>query len=194
MRDYLVRASFHKQILSTAHADQNTFVLDELGLRNGYCRADIAVLNGKMVGYEIKTDKDSLARLKNQMIAYNEVFDNIYIITGQRHLNKILKLIPVWWGVFIIKSSPNEEFTFKKIRNAKRNPNRDCLGIARLLWKDELLEIVRTKLSYTFKGNVTKQDLYDILQREISTHKLSKIVLHYLKSREGWRTGRKELS
>jgi hypothetical protein len=99
MRDHIVRAAFHETVLQTAHLDQNTFVVDELGLKNGVIRADIAVLNGKLVGYEINTDKDNLNRLGPQINAYSEVFDQAYIISGKKHLSKVLDQVPCFDGI-----------------------------------------------------------------------------------------------
>ncbi len=63
MRDAQVRQAFHRSVLRAANECNDTVVIDELGLKNGIVRADIVVLNGKMIGYEIKTDRDTLKRL-----------------------------------------------------------------------------------------------------------------------------------
>lgn len=194
MSDRSVRKSFHNSILKTAHADMDTIVVDELGLKNGNVRADIAVLNGKMVGYEIKTDKDTLKRLQHQILAYNEVFDEIYIVTGMRYLAKVIQIIPQWWGVFLIETFDGEDFRFKKYRKAKKNKQKVCLGIAQLLWKDELIEILKSNYNFNLKGRMTKQNLYTVLQENSDANKLGKIALKYLKCREGWRIDRKVLS
>ena len=63
-----------------------------------------------MVGYEIKTDKDNLKRLPHQIEAYNEVFDENYIIIGRKHIEMVNAIIPDWWGVYLINSSKNGNF------------------------------------------------------------------------------------
>ena len=193
MRDSSVRKSFHKSILNSAHSDSNTIVLNEFGLKNGVVRADIAVLNGKMIGYEIKTDRDNLNRLHHQIIAYNEVFDRIYIITGSRYFKKVELLVPDWWGIFLIQDIAKEEFKFKLVRKAKKNEQKACFGIAQLLWKDELIEILTTIFSCTPKKSMTKQELNILLQEKCDANRLGKIALRYLKTREGWRINQKAL-
>jgi hypothetical protein len=47
-------------------------VLDELGIDHGRQRADIAVINGRMTGYEIKSDRDTLAPLSNRAKGISE--------------------------------------------------------------------------------------------------------------------------
>ena len=54
MNDGRIRAAFHGKILRRQHLCPETLVLDELGLMHGRCRADIAVVNGCLIGYEIK--------------------------------------------------------------------------------------------------------------------------------------------
>jgi len=187
MRDYIVRAEFHKKILKHAHQDANTFVLDELGLKNGEIRADIAVLNGKLIGYEIKTDKDTLNRLSAQVLAYNEVFDKVFIVTGEKHLLKALEIIPQWWGVYLIKPITAGKITFQCFRRAKVNKVKSSFGIAQLLWKTEVLEIMSAYLNIVAKQNTTKHALYNVLSTTYAPKKLGSIALQYLKTRQGWR-------
>ena len=71
MNDAQIRSSFHSKKLRRHHATPDTLVVDELGLKHGKCRADIAVINGHLIGYEIKSDDDSLHRLARQVEAYN---------------------------------------------------------------------------------------------------------------------------
>jgi hypothetical protein len=63
VRDRDVRQALHRKVLKEHHGDANTLVVDELGLRHGTCRVDIAVVNGFIHGYEIKSDADTLERL-----------------------------------------------------------------------------------------------------------------------------------
>jgi len=64
MNDALIRKRFHEQELMPYHTAPNALVIDELGLHHGSCRADIAIVNGRMIGYEIKGETDSLKRLR----------------------------------------------------------------------------------------------------------------------------------
>jgi len=75
MNDLQIRKAFHRTFLRTHHRDPSTLVLDELGLQHGKSRADIAVINGDLSGFEIKSDVDSLQRLTRQIERYSAVFD-----------------------------------------------------------------------------------------------------------------------
>jgi hypothetical protein len=187
MRDKVVRHAFHNTVLKSAHADLQTIVIDELGLRNGGVRADIAVVNGKLVGYEIKTEKDTLARLPTQIQAYGEVFDKAFIILSDNHLENALELVPDWWGIYRIKKKMDGTFIFPCIRNARINKSQSPFTLARLLWKPEALELINSILADHFKSTLNKQAIYELLSQNLSQKKMSKIVIQYLKQRDNWR-------
>jgi hypothetical protein len=194
MVDSVVRSAFHQRILKSEHDSSDTVVVDELGLKNGLVRADIAVLNGKLVGYEIKTNSDTLIRLPHQIQAYNEVFDNVYVITGDKHLENVLLSVPEWWGIYLVTETEDGLYDFKRCRKAKKNREKDTMGLAQLLWKDEVIDILTSYLNYTVRSKATKEQLYDVLSNECSSAKLSTFVLQYLKSRQTWRINQSALS
>lgn len=190
MRDQIVRQAFHKTILKSAHDDAETRVVDELGLKNGEIRADIAVLKRKLVGYEIKTENDTLTRLASQVEAYSEVFDKAFIIVSPNHLENARKSIPEWWGIYTITPSKNDSYTFPCIRRAKLNKKQRSFSIAQLLWKTEALEVANVMLRHNIKPKTSKHEVYDVISGTCPSKKLSKIVIKYLKQRENWRINR----
>src|SRR5688572_30584359 len=100
MRDRDIRTSLHQQ-LERAHrhyADETLFI-DELGLCQGNARIDLAVVNGSLSGYEIKSECDTLQRLPHQIEVYSRALDYITIVASETHIDKIIVLIPEWWGV-----------------------------------------------------------------------------------------------
>jgi hypothetical protein len=192
MRDQLVRKAFHETILKSAHDDAGSFVVDELGLKNGEIRADIAVLNGILVGYEIKTENDTLTRLPSQIEAYSDVFDKAFIIVSLNHLDKAVNKIPAWWGVYSIETKDNI-YSFECIRKAKINKKQNTFSLAQLLWKAEALQVANELLRHNINPRTSKHEVYDIISSTCSSRKLSKIVIKYLKQRENWRIDRKQL-
>jgi hypothetical protein len=188
MRDQDIRAAFHRTILAGAHKDTSTQVIDELGLKNGEIRADIVVLNGKMFGYEIKTDKDNLLRLSSQVSAYSDVFHQAYVITGERHLKKVMDKLPEWWGVYRINISEENFISFSLVRPAKKNAQRNPFTLAQLLWKEEVIKLLKQQYNCVAKISYTKQKLYEILVKQCEVDELSENVLSIIKKREGWRT------
>ena len=187
LNDAAIRQALHHKKLRKHHADIDTLVIDELGLQHGKCRADIAVINGHLAGYEIKSDDDSLTRLAQQIDAYNAVFDCVTTVVGKRHLVGVERLIPSWWGIMVAGKGQRGAVHFETVRLAKMNLSTDDFSVAQLLWRNEAEEEL-IKIGYT--GRVLKQNrasLYNELINTLGARELRKIVRERLKIRKGWR-------
>lgn len=187
MNDALIRERFHRQILRRHHMSSHTLVLNELGLRHGKCRADIAVVNGKLIGYEIKSDEDSLERLAEQIKTYSAIFDRAILITATKHKNAVLSRLPEWWGVVICHQGERGGVRFETIRTAGRNSHVDPVSVAQLLWKAEVVEILK---SLGEPVNMLRQRrflLYKRLAGLLGLAQLRYRVRECLKRRRNWR-------
>ena len=187
MNDVDIRQNFHKKILRRQHAQKDTLVIDELGLNHGKCRADIAVINGHLAAYEIKSNNDSLRRLEEQVKSYNAVFDRISIVVGDRYINSIQNYIPEWWGVIVSLRGPRGAVNFDIIREARTNKNIDPISIAQLLWRNEAEEILQHK---NLPPQILRQPravLYEYLVDTLNICELRKFVREYFKKRKNWR-------
>ena len=131
-------------------------IIEELGVKNGAVRIDMAVVNGIMHGYEIKSDRDTLHRLPNQMNEYNKVFDKITLVVGISHLHEAINLIPDWWGLKLAKINPNNEVIFYNIREAENNRIQNVISVARLLWREEALQILDRKSTRLNSSHIQK--------------------------------------
>lgn len=187
MNDIQIRQSFHKKRLKRHHANKATLVIDELGLNHGRCRADIAVVNGHLVGYEIKSDGDSLRRLEEQVISYNSVFDRAFVIVGKRHAESVKNYVPHWWGIILSTEGPRGGIDFRSLRKAQRNDSVDPISIARLLWRDEAAEILQHKNLSAKELRQPRAVLYEYLASKFSTRELQRTVREHLKKRKNWR-------
>ncbi len=187
MNDVEIRQNFHRKILRRQHAHKDTLVIDELGLNHGKCRADIAVVNGQFVGYEIKSNNDSLRRLGEQVKSYSAVFDRVSIIVGNRYINCIQDYIPEWWGVIVSARGPRGAVNFDLIRKAQTNKNIDPMSIVKLLWRNEAEEILMPKKMPSKILRQPRAILYECLVDVLNTCELRKIVRKYLKNRRNWR-------
>jgi len=69
------------------------------------------VVNGKLHGYEIKSDADTLKRLPAQAEVYSAVFDLVTIVVGEHHLDTVRAIVPEWWG--IVKAASGNPVRFR---------------------------------------------------------------------------------
>ncbi|MDD2988099.1 MAG: sce7726 family protein [Zoogloea sp.] len=86
--EYVYRAALTHNILLGRHSLSTASMLTEF--RAGSCKADLAILNGTATVYEIKSDRDSLARLTNQLENYRKVFAKIYVIASEAFVQEIV--------------------------------------------------------------------------------------------------------
>jgi hypothetical protein len=141
LSDATIRKALLRQ-LQKHHSTADTIVLHEFDFIGA--RADMAVVNGKLHGYEIKSDLDTLARLETQVPAYGSIFDRATIVVATRHLQKVVEIVPDWWGISEATLIRNK-VQFKAVRGAKNNPDRTPMAIARLMWRKEALMALRTR-------------------------------------------------
>ncbi len=187
MKDLEIRQHFHVKKLRRQHAHKNTLVIDELGLNHGENRADIAVINGCFIGYEIKSNDDSLFRLKEQIKSYNAIFDKTYVVVEDRYTKTIHKELPPWWGIITVFKNGRGVVGFDLIRKACTNKFIDPISIARLLWRNEVLEILKQKKIPPKILRQPRAILYQSLVDVLSVSKLKKTVREFLKKRKNWR-------
>lgn len=164
-------------------------IFDELGVQHGANRIDYALINGIMCGFEIKSDRDTLDRLPEQVKEFSEVFDELTLVVGKRHLYNAIHQIPDWWGVWLAKEDENGLVDIQIIRDPQKNKYQDIKSIARLLWKEEALKILEERNEAKGLRNKPREIIYtkiqDVFAAELDTFK-EKVSLT-LTSREGWR-------
>ncbi len=187
MNDADIRRNFHKKKLRRYHEDLSTLVVDELGLRHGACRADIAVVNGRLLGYEIKSDSDMLLRLPRQVSGYNAVFDRVTIIAAERHISAVRHMVPDWWGITRCIRGSKGGIHFITDRRARPNPDVDLVSIAKLLWKTEVVQILRERGAHVKALRGPRSVLYDRLAESLVSEELKETVRLVLKNRRNWR-------
>jgi len=187
MNDSEIRRNFHKKMLLRHHAAPQTLVLDELGLLHGAFRADIAVVNGKLIGYEIKSEEDSLDRLQNQIVAYDSVFDSIAIIITKRHRQAVTRRVPKHWGIVLSEKGKRGAVHFRIKRKFQQNPYVDPVSVARLLWKSEAIEILKEIGAPQSLLKSQRVKLYRYLSRHLHIKKLKSAVRKCLKQRSNCR-------
>src|SRR3989344_3157091 len=140
--DLIIRSTLKRDLQKRHAKDKKVRIIEELGVQHGTARVDIAVVNGIMHGYEIKSDRDTLERLPEQIEEFSAVFDKITLVVGKQHLFNAINMVPDWWGVIVAKINKNNSVVFTSIREEEFNKNQQGVCIAKLLWKKEALKIL----------------------------------------------------
>jgi hypothetical protein len=91
-----------RHLKSAGLIDGTTSIATELNVAKQENRADIVLISKNTVCYEIKSRRDTLTRLDQQVSAFGRVFDQVYIVAASKHLNAVLTRVPDYVGLLEI--------------------------------------------------------------------------------------------
>jgi len=189
MKDFEIRRSLHQDFLSEYNDISESLIIDELKVCNGNAIMDVAIVNGALIGFEIKSPYDNLSRLRTQMLYYNKVFDYITIVTSNKHINGVIKEVPYWWGIWVVEKN-KQEIKKIQIRTAIPNENIEAFSVAQFLWKIEIIDLInKRRLDNKYK-NKRKWIQWQYLADSLELTDLKNEIRTYLKSRVDWKTSR----
>ncbi len=160
-------------------------IIEELTVCDGEARVDVAVANGRLCGYEIKSDADNLDRLSIQQECYDKTFDTVSIVVGEKFKDKIEECIPDYWGIYFVRDYKGNCKITKK-RNAKINKNIDAAALLELLWKEELISLLKMAGVKGISGK-NKRVLRKMAKETISLKKIRDYTRETIKNRQNWR-------
>jgi len=183
-----IRVALRQWVQDKFELKQDDILINELGFCNKdpnstvdcSFRADLALANGRLVGFEIKSKKDSLKRWLSQMIAYTNVFDEVWLCSHGKHLYRALEITEKHVGVLAVDDSGS----ITVIRYADRNTKLNFYDLSGLLWKDELLEFALINNIINIKSRMTKNEIRESLSVASNLAELQPYVLKKLKERK----------
>lgn len=187
MRDIDIRKVLLKSLHNKHSKSRNTLVIEELGLCQGDSRVDIAVINGSIHGYEIKSERDTLDRLPSQQDYYNRVLDCVTVVASPCHLSKVEKLVPTWWGLSEAEYK-NKKLLIRKIRPATQNTDVDPTAIVQLLWREEALDALKKRDLHRGIVSRPREVLWNRLVECLPIDELRFEVRERIKARQYWRS------
>lgn len=185
MKDPHIRLLLRRTELLQYINDPTSRVVEELKIPVANARIDMAVINGHFHGYEIKSACDTLQRLPNQLIAYSYIFDYLTVITEEKYSNKILSILPDWVGLSICSDSADDTI-IEVIKRGKINTQKNGFYLAKLLWNEELIDLL-IELEIPFKKKQRNWLLCEIISQNVDTETLSRLVREKLKIRTAWK-------
>ncbi len=148
----------------------------------------MAVVNGELKGFEIKSDQDTLLRLRSQVALYCRVFDTVSIVVASKHLEEARKIVPRWWGILVAKGNGDIEPKIRSYRREQKNPNPDPVAIAQLIWRDEAFDLLKAHNLHSGLRKKPRKFLWDALVRNFALTDLRTLVRTQLKARRDWRS------
>lgn len=179
-------ALYNHEIKAILTAHPSSLVVDELGLMEGAFRVDLAVINSRLHGYEIKSYSDNLDRLPSQQNTYNKIFDRMTLVADERHVAKALELVPQWWG--LISSRTTKGVTvLNEIWPSRQNLEIDPYALAQLLWREEALDALRQRGLDRGVRTKPRKIIWQAVAACLTLDEIRTVIRHKLASRKDWR-------
>jgi hypothetical protein len=185
--DAEIRGALHSKKLRATSQAPDTIVVDELGLAHAKVRVDIAVINGCLHGYEIKSSLDTLDRLPEQVAIYARCLGKLTLVCAPRHTDRIVRTVPGWCGIIEAQKGPRGAVAFATLRRARTNPNIEADQLAHLLWRREAAELLS---QFGVPDRLLRQprkQLYQQLAQLMTIAQLTKSIREFMMARKDWR-------
>lgn len=183
-RDCEVRDLLRQWLERKHAAERDTVVVEELGLNRRFVRADVAVVNGLLHGYEIKAARDNLNRLARQVRVYCAVFDRSTLVVDSRHLSKASALVPDWWEIIAIVDGG-----LRIERRGRRNPSRQPRTLVELIWRDDALALLERKGEARGFRRKPRHQIWDRVCDLYTVNEIAAAVRSHLKARSAHGVG-----
>lgn len=170
------------------HNTNTSRIIHELHIRNN--KADILLLTKKNFSiFEIKSEKDTLLKLQDQLDSYYTISPLIYIITAEKHLERVIKTTNKNTGILICTRNntistareASEDYSKIKVKEfIKILKNDEAKKIYRSIDNNKAIqEISRNEINSILSQIEYKEILKKFLSIAIESRKLSKIQIDF---------------
>ena len=174
-----IRKALRNALLRRFPPEDENCLIEEFACNDA--RADIAVVNGILHCFEIKSDCDGLSRLSRQARSYNEIFDQITIVVGERHLDSVSQEVPQWWGITFAHWHKTR-LRLTTLRDPKQNFRTLPMSASRLLWGSEATAILR-RHKFKVSNRLSTEEVWNLLASSLPEALLRSEIRSALKAR-----------
>ena len=132
--------------------DNNGIIGYEVMYGSSRCIADMVFISkGYSYAIEIKSEFDTMTRLKNQLQEYQSLFDYILIFTAPNHVETINTIIPKYVGLYCISKTGIQKKQREKI-------NRHVQKLEML----HSIPSVAVRNKFSIKGKLTSDEIRSV--------------------------------
>lgn len=182
LADSDIRPALRARLRTQYANDPGTAILEELGICRGQVRVDLAVVNGIVRGYEIKSDRDTLDRLATQVDLYGRVLDRATLVVGERHFEAAIEVVPSWWGVLRVESRGSDA-RFVLQRRGSENPKRDPRALVEFLWREDAVALLENHGAARGVRGKTRLAMWDRICETCDIEEIAAAVRSRLKAK-----------
>ena len=138
--EYFYQNTLLNKLLLGKHSIKTTTALTQIPINKS--KADLILINGKAVVYEIKTELDTFDRLDSQLRDYYKAFNHVCVVSSESHYERAARMLadtPV--GIYVLSRQNTISSTLKKEPIAD-NSSLDYTAIFKVLHKHEYESIL----------------------------------------------------
>ncbi|MFJ3114905.1 sce7726 family protein [Pseudomonas protegens] len=159
---------------------RDAVVINEMVVANWARRADLALANGRLYGFEIKSEFDSLKRLPGQIESFRRHFDKVTVVAASKFVPEIVRSYPVEVGVLEVYLKSGR-VTLRQVRAGRIEEVKEQQVIASLITRAEIERLLRLE-SIKFEAGSSRKALLQYIDL-ISVKKLKTFALECIKER-----------
>lgn len=185
MKDADIRPVLDARLQRRYGQHEDTVIIHEFGIQCGIHRVDLAVVNGVISGYEIKSEKDTLKRLPAQVEAYGLVFDKMSLVVSETHLQSALNVIPPWWAVIVATPGARRP-KLTRIREGKVNREVSAYALTSLIWRDQAYAILEQRGLARGLRSASRTKLWDALAEQVPLDELQAEARGAIRRQRQW--------
>lgn len=100
--EYVYKNTMIKKKIYGTYSPKTTIWIPEVKIAGARADAIFVNKNKKAVVYEIKTELDSLSRLRDQVQAYYRCFSNVVLVIDSKHKSKVADYVPESVGINVL--------------------------------------------------------------------------------------------
>lgn len=114
-----LKAAVVDRLFSSRIMDHDAVLVSELTVDNWAHRTDLVLANGRLWGFELKSERDSLARLPAQITSFSQHFEKFVLVVDEKFASRAEQLIKETSGTGLWISTGNGKL-IEKIRPSFR--------------------------------------------------------------------------
>jgi hypothetical protein len=179
--EYIYKNQIINDLLLKKYKLSSTIAINEFRVGNSI--VDIAMFNGISRAFEIKTELDSDKRLNNQLLDYEKLFDECYIVTHESLVDKYLNQKGDT-GIIVLHKEKNC-LKLEEIRSAQKNNTIDCETLIKCLRTAEYKNIIEN--FYGEIPDVSSFKMFDtclLMMKRIPADELHTLMMTEFKKRK----------
>lgn len=170
-----IKALLIKHLLEKSIIKKDDTLINEFSIDTHTRRIDLlAVRKNTTIGFEIKSEADSLARISGQIEKYKQYFDKIIIVAAKKHIPNLLQLVEPNIGIWQVEDS-----SFIVVRRGKSAQVKVKENLLKLIPLNFLLKIAQSNHLNVPKYSKDRKSLEALLSK-LSASKIRFELYSYL--------------